>query len=449
MVTSENIFSYPNIKNVFNKQSLKNDKFTICTNSKNEKVGDCFIAIVGEVHDGFKFIKNLNSTKFCVYQSSPEKDEQASKISNMTLVAVDSIEKFIFHLCHEHSKRCYEAGVKTVAISGSNGKTTTKEMLKHFLEEINEPFIATLKNDNNHFGVPFTMLRANPEIHKVIVLEYGSNHPGEMEQLCNITYPSLGVTTNIGYTHMEFFDELEDVFKEESRIFHRIYGLTEGTGLFLINNDDQFLRKLSSKGSKTFGVKKAEIVYKVEKNKVSFNEVVLQNESIIGDYNFINLANAYQLAVAIFSDKHEDLKNSAHSYKSSNNRSEWLDWNNKRVFLDAYNANPSSMQVAIKSYMDHVDPLNTVLILGQMNELGKNSEKYHFEFGEYVSKFNVEVIYVGQYFEQFSDGMKRNVKHFNQVTGIDWKEELSNYKNIFAKASRSLQLESIFDITEH
>ncbi len=448
MVLAKNIFSYPNIKSVFNKDLLESSEFTISTNSREEKSTDCFIAIVGERHDGFKFVKELKKAKFCVYQSSIEKDELAKSLTDLTLVGVDSIEKFIFHLCYEHSKRCYEMGVKTIAISGSNGKTTTKEMLKHFLEKINEKFIATLKNDNNHFGVPFTMFRVNPNIHKTIVLEYGSNHPGEMDQLCKITHPSLGVTTNIGFTHMEFFKDLEEVFKEESKIFHRIYGLTEGKGLFLINNDDEYLKKLTSAGSKTFGTKNSELFYKITGSKISFKTIELENKNIIGDYNFTNLANAFELTVSIFPEKKEELIQAAKSFKSTNNRSQWLEWENKKVFLDAYNANPSSMRVAISSYLDHAGLDSSVLILGQMNELGEKSAKYHLELGEYVSKYKVDVIYVGQFFEQFLKGIDRKIKCFKKIEDVDWKIELKQYKNIFVKASRSLHLESIFDINK-
>ncbi len=449
MVLAQHLLNYSKIKSVFNKELLSESEFAICTNSRLEKEGDCFLAIVGEVHDGFKFIGNLKKIKVCVYQSSAEKDNIASKIKGITLISVDSMEKFIFHLCHEHSERCFRDGVKTIAISGSNGKTTTKEMIKHFLTEIDEPYIATLKNDNNHFGVPFTMFRVSPEKHKVVVLEYGSNHPGEMKQLCDITYPSLGVTTNIGYTHMEFFDELEDVFKEESKIFHRVYGLTDGSGLFLINNDDEFLKNLTSKGCRTFGTGQAQIKYSFNGSTVEFNGMKLENSNIIGDYNFINLGNAFELTLSIFPEKKEELIRAAKTFKSTNNRSQWLDWESKKVFLDAYNANPSSMEVAIKSYVDHIGSNESVLILGQMNELGSKSKNYHKELGEFTSKFSVDVIYVGQFFEQFREGIDRNIKHFESVENVDWKSELATYKNVFAKASRSLQLEKIFDITKH
>ncbi len=447
MILKEAFLNYPGIVNIFGDQSSLNDTYTVSTDSRKVNPSDCFIAIKGEKFDAFDFIKEIKTSSFYIFESSDEKNETAKNLPGV-LISVDSISKFIFHLCEKHAKDCFEKGVKTIAISGSNGKTTTKEMVKFFLDSISIPNIATLKNDNNHFGVPFTVFRINPSKHKVAVIEYGSNHPGEIEDLCNITYPESGITTNIGFTHMEFFPELEDVFKEESRIFHRIYGLANGEGFFLINNDDDYLKDLSSKGAKTFGLKKSDFHYQISDQEIHFGEITLKNKKLLGDYNLINLANAFNLTLNLFPEKQNELINAASLFESKNNRSQWISWNNKEVFLDAYNANPSSMKVAIRGYVNYINSkneTNSCIIIGDMNELGEKSEFFHEDLAKFVSKFDLPVIYIGRFRKTFSDHFKGKLLAEENINQVNWDKELSLYDHVFAKASRSLQLEKIFD----
>ncbi len=450
MINTQHILNYPGIIQTFGSSLSLKKNYQISTDSRRVSNDTCFLAIKGEVHDAFKFISSLENCEISVFESSKEKDLEAKNLSGF-LVSVDSIKDFIFYLCKAHAQDCYDKGVKTIAISGSNGKTTTKEMLKHLFDSLSIDVIATKKNDNNHFGVPFTIFRLNPDIHKYAIVEYGSNHPGEMELLCKMTFPEVGITTNIGHTHMEFFKTTTDVFKEETKIFHRIYGLTNGEGFFLINNDDEHIKNLTSKGSKTFGRNKSDFNYTFENGFVLNGDIKIKNSNIIGDYNFSNLANAFNIANFLINDRQSELLEACASFSSTNNRSQWISWKNKKVFLDAYNANPSSMRVAIKAYLDHIQRNNlesAALLIGDMNELGENSKKYHEELGSFVSGLSLPVIYIGKYSDDFKKGFDKNFKTFLNINNVDWDVELNNYKNVFAKASRSLQLEKIFDINK-
>jgi len=470
MVKSDLFFLGKEIFQVWNKQALKKDAYLFCTDSRVADKDCAFVAIKGAQHDAFSFIENLlNEVTLIVFESSDKKNEAIENLSKrypgVCFVSVNNSVKYIQNLAKEHSAYCSKKEeFKFIAISGSNGKTTTKEMLFHFLNSVAPgKVIATQKNDNNHLGVPFTILRINPNIHTIGIIEFGSNHPGEMQVLCDLTHPNSGLITNIGFTHMEFFKTLKDVFNEESSIFYKVKKHTNEQGFFLVNLDDENLKELKLyKNAKTFSTSSSDcdFLYKISSDSVEVGEHVLKNDQLIGDYNFINLANAFLLAKEIFPKKAQELERASLSFVSKGNRSEWISWRGAKVFLDAYNANPSSMSLAIKAFLDfgtkQTPPVsNMYLVLGDMNELGENAEHYHFELGRSLSKVlrdGLELAFIGKYQKSFSEGLgQAKYSLFSSSEEFMKSSFYSKMNNglIFAKASRSLHFERIFDINTH
>jgi UDP-N-acetylmuramoyl-tripeptide--D-alanyl-D-alanine ligase len=439
---------------VIGELSCVEQSYPICTNSKEIKKGDCFIGIKGERTDGFQYLEKKHDAAIVVYEKNEinEQHYQEIKNPNTCYIKVKDSVKYVQELAKLHCKWWRELNPKNklIAISGSNGKTTTKEMLAHILNSvIPGKVIWTQKNDNNHLGVPFTLFKISRNT-LVAVVEYGSNHPGEMEALLDISFPNMGITTNIGETHMEFFSDLEAVFKEEALIYSKV--TSEKNHFFLINNDDSYLKNL--KGSQRFGLN-GEVAFHYNfrrdqaQMEINKGEYKVFNSNILGVHNFINLTNAFILALQVFENKKDELLEAAKSFTPSLNRSQWVSFKEKMVFLDAYNANPSSMRLAISEFME-VDGPKKLLILGDMNELGENSKKYHVELGEYVAKFqNIKVIFIGRFRSFFEDGLGRQPDLVGEsVRSIENEVvELIKQQDItLIKASRSLQLESILAI---
>ncbi len=350
-------------------------------------------------------------------------------------------------------------GHHVFAISGSNGKTTHKEMLSFLLRSILPgKIVATEKNNNNHLGVPLTLMEVE-ENTEFVVLELGSNHPGEIKVLCDIAHPDSGITTNIGATHLEFFGSEEAVFEEEGFLYHAVKANTGGTGFFLINDEDSFLKNLpDTNGSVRYG-KSAEALIQFQTHGASLTyqgkEFSVENKNITGEHNKLNLITCFFIAAHFFPTKISELKSAASAFEPTKNRSQWMKFEGKDVFLDAYNANPSSMRAALSAFKESVSQKGKSLqescvVLGDMNELGEGTEKYHQELGAFVRDLGFSnVHFVGRYANYYQKGFPQAATHIStsefktQYRGVC----LKNHEIHFIKGSRSLQLESLFDIT--
>jgi UDP-N-acetylmuramoyl-tripeptide--D-alanyl-D-alanine ligase len=230
------------------------------------------------------------------------------KFPNTEFIAVSDSVTFLQELSHQHILSWKKANPKNTvfAISGSNGKTTHKEMLSFILKTIIPgKVVATEKNNNNHLGVPLTILEVTDQT-EVLVLELGSNHPGEIKVLCDIAIPNAGLTTNIGATHLEFFGSEEKVFEEEGYLYHAVKEVTHGTGFYLINIDDSFLKRLSPfKGSITYGTSEeaqARVSYLETGAELHHHgqDLVTNNAHITGKHNKLNLITCCFIAPVSF-----------------------------------------------------------------------------------------------------------------------------------------------------
>lgn len=447
---------------------LKNIDLSIArrfiTDTRVFKEQDALIAIPGLKVNPLNLINDLLSRGLDIifYQHSIENEEivlnYQKQFPHVTFVALKDSVAFIQELAHLHIKGWLQNPSHTLfAISGSNGKTTHKEMLSHIMEEILPgQVVYTKKNNNNHLGVPLTLLDVS-SLTQFVVLELGSNHPGEIKFLCDLALPNAGLTTNIGATHLEFFGTENEVFLEEGYLYYAVKENTNGEGFYLINNNDEYLRTLKdTSGSKRFGDDEAcELMISFFEDGAKLAELEVHNQEITGKHNKSNLVTCAYIAHHFYPEFREQILKAAASFKPTANRSQWIEKNHSHIFLDAYNANPSSMKVALQGFRDHLqglglDPDQSCVIMGDMNELGDSSAHYHQETGSFVASlgFN-KIVFIGRFADDYLRGstVGRGFSDVASFRALYQKEFLGKIPYHFIKGSRSLQLESLFDIT--
>ena len=447
---------------------LPSELLGFCHDTRNYNHPSFFVAYPGAKYNPLEHIAGI-AEKGCpvvVYEKSEGNETLVASYKKsypkLCFVSVDDAISFTQQLASGHTTEWKKSGGYLFAISGSNGKTTHKEMLSYILSSAFPGLIeSTQKNNNNHLGVPFTLLQIKPQT-KACVLELGSNHPGEIKVLCDIAQPQGGLVTNIGATHLEFFDTLENVFKEEGYLYTHLAQAKPKGLLFFKNIDDEYLKDLVTiAGVKTFSKtsNSADYHFEISSPNVDVKSVEgvtrLSNENIAGAHNFSNLATAFIIASSLFPEKKAELIQACSSFKPTFNRSQWQKILDKETFLDAYNANPSSMKVALDGFFDEltrrkIDQSRAVLFLGDMNELGSNSDQFHQEVGEYLKKWpQAKVVFVGRFAAQYVRGRGEGVTvaSVHDISGAKWRELTNNASHVFIKGSRSLQLESLLAIT--
>lgn len=440
-----------------------------CTDTRKYHHPSAFVAIPGVKVNPLDVIGNLleRNCPLVVYQDSSENSAKVAllegKYPGTDFLPVSDSVTFLQELTHFHIKEWKEKNPKRTifAISGSNGKTTHKEMLSFMLREVLPgKVVSTEKNNNNHLGVPLTLLGVNEQT-EIVVLELGSNHPGEIKVLCDIAQPNAGITTNIGATHLEFFGTEEKVFEEEAYLFHAVRDFTQGEGFFLVNTDDEFLQKLPlSKGSVSYGINKevmAPVTLLEDGAEIRYQgkSLVAKNEFITGNHNKLNLITCLFIAFHFYPELERELKSAAAQFRPTKNRSEWITFEERSIYLDAYNANPSSMKAALQGFKDSIMARGqrleeACIVLGDMNELGEATPQYHKDVGLFVKGLGFKNVYfIGRYATHYLAGYP---EAHGRSSSADFKQEYRNqcitkYPVHFIKGSRSLQLESLFDIT--
>lgn len=413
---------------------------SIDTRTLNE--GEIFFALKGPNFDGNLYAEKAikQGAKLVVID-----DDRFSYLQNSFLV--DDVLYALQLLAQTYR---LSLDIPVVAITGSNGKTTTKELLKTIL---NEKYIthATKGNLNNHIGVPLTILRA-PKNTEVLIVEMGANHKREIDELCLIARPNIGHITNIGSAHLDGFGGIEGVLKGKTELFDF---LKQTDGLAILNLDDKQLQKYSTQGLKylTYSddtlnspdyLGDLEVAFPNILGKVISGDVVIEIQSgLPGKYNFKNIVAAvsiaYQLKLPI-----DLISKGVSNYLSTNNRSQILRYKEGVVLLDAYNANPDSF-VAASSWLQSRDEVNKVAILGEMKELGKYSVTAHQSVVQnFLDIPNCKIFLVGEEFagQQIHD----RIIYFTTISDLssylesfDWKGKVC-----LAKGSRSNQLERLF-----
>lgn len=465
MVNLSDLYTGTNILKVHGSLA-EETKISVSTDSRSYSNQSCFVAITGANYNAFNFIRPLydKGCRIFVFTSSTENSETLKNYNDFQgsiFLEVKSSEVFLQELGNLISLKFQSLGKKIICISGSNGKTTTKEMLSFILNNCGVKSFKTQRNNNNQLGVPLTLLQALDDDYSAGIVELGSNHPGEIPLLTKIAFPQVGVTTNIGKTHLEFFGDLDKVFKEEAFLYESVFEKGKDP-LFFKNADDEYLMNLEDKESViSFGFNGVDYKFSFDSiNKVMHilhkgENYEVANANITGQHNFFNLSVATIISYQVFGLDFNQVTLAASRFKPTSNRSEWLKKDNCKIFLDAYNANPSSMQASLEGFLgeipNNVEIDDILFVLGDMNELGDKSSLYHEQIGEFLKKKNLQnVAFVGKFSSAYDKGFGLAGHKFDsssQFNSSQFKDCFKKYKYVFIKGSRSLQLESILDIT--
>jgi len=334
-------------------------------------------------------------------------------------------------------------GTKIIGITGTNGKTTTKELVSAVLQQKYNT-LYTQGNFNNHLGVPLTLLRLTDK-HEVAVVEMGANHPGEIRELVEIVRPNYGIITNIGKAHLEGFGSFEGVVRTKVALYEFI---RETNGEILINYDNEVLRSISA-DIKSFRYGK-DSKYDVSADVRSSDPFLSLNWNgrvvsthLIGDYNFENVLAA--IAVGRRMDVADDLITAAiEKYEPQNNRSQFKDTGRNRLIIDAYNANPTSMKASLLNFLQ-MDRPNKIVVLGDMKELGADSDQEHAAIANLlVGEALKDVFLIGSCFMEST-----NLFHRFETTEsfLDWlKLNPITDCNVLIKGSNSMHLTKVVDL---
>ena len=339
---------------------LIENEFRFTTDSRAITPGCIFFALKGDNFNGNTFaIQALEKgAAYAVVDENIGTDDR--------LIFVPDVLIYMQEVANFHRK-CYD--IPVLGICGSNGKTTTKNLIYAVLAR-NYKTHCTQGNFNNHIGVPITLLQM-PQDAEIAVIELGTNNPGEIAALCAIAEPNFGLITNIGKEHLEGFGTLEAVAKEESEIYH--YLLTH-QGTAFINQDDEWLTRMSRGIEKKilFSKDLCTITSLVPSISFTYKNVAFTSP-LMGDYNLDNILTAVAIG-EYFNIELTEIKEGIAAYQPDNNRSQLIEKGSNTILLDAYNANPSSMQVAIRNFAK-MPQLQKVLILGDMFEMGPTADQ--------------------------------------------------------------------------
>lgn len=409
---------------------------SVSIDTRNIKENDIFFTIKGPNFDGNKFAAEAIE-KGCSYVISD--NLQVCELSDKIIYVKNSTET-LQKLANYHRRTL---NAKIIAITGSNGKTTTKEILLNVLKSRYNT-IATKGNLNNHLGVPLTLLSMDMDT-EIGIIEMGANHLKEIEALCKIAEPDYGYITNFGNAHLEGFKTIEGVVKGKSELYEY---LKSNSKLIFYNSQNNTQSNVIGEYTNSFsyGIN-ANDDCQLTKVKSSDNiQVSYKNKTIIskiyGDYNFDNIC----IAIAIgdfYNIDFEDIKKGVENYLPDNNRSQITTKESNTIILDAYNANPTSMDLAIKSF-EKLKHTNKVIIAGDMFELGEESNKYHQQIVNYLeSTSNIEIFIVGVNFSKtnHSNKIKSLVTTDELITDL-MKLKIKN-SSILIKGSRGMELEKV------
>ena len=415
-----------NIKHLYN---IYKENPIICTDTRKIKKGSIFFALKGQKFNGNLFA-NKAIKEGCSYAIIDEK----SNTKNKQFIHVKNSLKTLQELARYHRKKL---SIPIIGITGTNGKTTSKELI-HTVLKTKLNCYATKGNLNNHIGVPLSILEINHK-HEIAIIEMGANHEKEIDFLCNIALPTHGTITNIGSAHLEGFKNIQGVIKTKSELYNYI---KQNNGILFINNDDQLLISLSKNIKSIFYGINSELDISIKDNtpflKLKWKNNIIESK-LIGEYQFYNIS----LAICIgnyFNVSEKNIKLAIESYIPKNNRSEIQKTNNNTIILDAYNANPSSMKSMLYSFAKQKYN-NKMCILGDMLELGKQTEKEHKSIIKLTKDLSLNCFFIGR---EFADISKNGFKNKKEFKSFLIKNPIKN-KTILIKGSRGIGLEELLN----
>ncbi|KKN42628.1 hypothetical protein LCGC14_0711470, partial [marine sediment metagenome] len=341
-----------------------------------------------------------------------------------------------------HRNTC---SAKVIALTGSNGKTTTKELINAVLSTKYDT-VATVGNLNNHIGVPLTLLSIKTDT-EIAIVEMGANHQKEIEALCEIALPDFGYITNFGKAHLEGFGGEEGVIKGKSELYTF---LKENNSCIFMNADDPIqFNKLGSYIKKFgFSIDKKEFYNICLVSADPFVKIKVEGQTItsklIGNYNFTNCAAAIAMG-KYFSIPLQDIKQGIEKYTPKNNRSQLVEQKGNSIILDAYNANPTSMGAALDNFHG-MDAEHKIAFLGDMFELGETADNEHQAIADLAASMHFQDVYlIGKHFYR-SDTPLKQLETFEALSEYLALHPIKEKATILIKASRGMALERILDL---
>jgi UDP-N-acetylmuramoyl-tripeptide--D-alanyl-D-alanine ligase len=407
---------------------------SVSIDTRKIESGSLFVAIKGENFDANTFAKEAieKGASYVIIDNEKYYLDERTIVVEDSLVALQELAKY-----HRHYLK-----LPIIALTGSNGKTTTKELINVVLSQKFKTK-ATVGNLNNHIGVPLTLLTFDSET-EIGIVEMGANHQKEIEFLCEIAQPNYGYITNFGKAHLEGFGGVEGVIKGKSEMYNYI---AANSKLAFINLEDKIqVEKSKAFRYYSFGINKENANVNISSIKanpfveINFSDMEIQTH-LIGLYNANNI-NAALTVGKYFGVENADIKTALESYIPENNRSQLLSKETNQIILDAYNANPSSMVVAIENFLQ-LDDSNKILILGDMFELGEDSFNEHKTIVNLLlNQKDITVYFVGREF--FKHQISSNGLHFFETFDA-CSECLKGLKiensSLLIKGSRGMALE--------
>ena len=421
-----------NIENLHNKFLQCNSIVDI--DSRSIRKGSMFIAIKGENFDGNNFaIEALKKGAGKAIIDS--KDKKFENIENV--IKVENSLKTLQKLANYHRNKTKS---KIIALTGSNGKTTSKELIHLVLKEKFNT-ISTLGNFNNHIGVPLSLLQIKEDT-EFSVIELGANNFGEIDLLTKIVEPDYGYITNFGKAHLEGFKNLKGVIKAKTELYNWII---QNDKTLIINNDDLEQIKFNIYKNFSFGSKTKSnynFEYIPEKKVMVKSSEIIYKSNIYGDYNFSNICAAISIGLHFGVDS-KKIQKSLLNYKLKNNRSQLIKLKSQEIILDAYNANPTSMTHAIESFSKTKG--SKAVILGDMFELGNNALDEHKKIVEIVKNNKIDKSYfIGKDFFNSRDNTESLFFYKTKENFYDDVNKI-NEKQILIKGSRAMKMEEIIN----
>ncbi len=410
----------------------------VSTDSRKCPKDSMFIALKGDNFDGNVFVENAieSGCKFALTS-----DEQ--RANNKTIFYVPDTLVALQQLASYHRQ---QMNATVIAITGTNGKTTTKELTSAVMKaKYGDDVINTEGNLNNHIGVPLTLLRIKTH-HKYAIVEMGANHPGEIKTLADIALPDYGLITNVGTAHILGFGSFEGVIKTKCELYDNLK-MHNGT-IFVNGSNNNIFPK--SEGAKriVYGVDGSSLNASVESAdpflKVKFSNGYSAQTNLIGAYNLENVMAAACVGIHFGVDM-PTIVSALENYKPSNNRSQFISTSSNKLIVDAYNANPTSMKAALDNFISLKLDSEKALILGDMLELGKDSEAEHGKIVEMIAASGIKkVMLVGQNFASVAKSGMSTFKNVDELIPVLTDNKLNGCL-VLIKGSNSMKLTKVVE----
>jgi len=450
-ITLEDIFNIPTA--VIYYPDLYKSVTSVSINTRTIKRNSLFVAIKGKNFDGHNYVKDAIA-----------KGASAVVVSSRKLATLDDIKVPIISV--RNTEKAYgelatiwrsKLSAKVISITGSNGKTTTKEFIAHLLSA-NYKVHKTYLNNNNHIGVPLTIF-STPKVTDFIVLEHGTNHFGEIEYSAQIAKPDYAVITNIGTSHIKYLGTKRDILKEKQTLFENL----NKNGIVFINNDDFLLKKLKRKypNNISYGFDGKSDVSANKKGTTNDGKLILNVEGfgksfditlpILGAPGSKNYLAAVSIALKLRLSQ-RDIVNSSKTLSAVKGRLDKIEFNDLTIVDDTYNANPESVKCAIDVLKNIKSRKNKIIVLGDMLELGNESEKLHKGIAKEISTMrNTSVLTIGKFTDAINTSINNKIKvnqHFKSRSGLKkFIKDIDLIDSVvLVKGSRGMRMEEFVEI---